>query len=692
MKGMAPRLLLVPCLWLFAATSLLAASPAEEVEAPDISALFGGQTTALASPPPLMTNVTGRDSTSLNGAWNIIVDEHGMGDVGLFGGAFFEPPAPLTGMELVEFSFDPRRQLQVPGDWNTQDQRLFRYRDTLWYQRNFKLAREDGQRYFLHFDGVNYKASVYLNGQPLATHRGGYTAFNVEATDALVEGENFLVVQVDAFLDDSSIPTKRSSDFFKYGGITRDVHLVSVPETFPHQYHVYLDDLQSKRFKAWVQLDGPDAAGRDVTLKIDDSGIEISARTDDSGRAELSFNAELALWSPDQPTLHKVVISTDGQAVADHIGFRSIETRGVQILLNGEPIFLRGISLHDESTLKPGVAYDRADAEAQLGLVKELNGNFVRLAHYPHNEHTLRTADRLGLMVWSEIPIVSLIDWTNEDTLAVALGQISDNLYRDLNRAAVIMWSIANETMPRSQERLDFLVKLADRARSIDESGRPIAAALLGDPTQEFADVTKRLVAELLRDPEITDPGVRQQLQGMAAKMIGDDIDAVLNSEIEVVLNDELGEVVDIIGYNEYFGWYYSVFLGRMLPVDEGTVRRIMLTIMQDIRFSNAFGKPIVVSEFGAGAKKGYKSDKGEGMMWSEEYQATVYERQLDMLERSDYVQGMSPWVLKDFRSALRNLNGIQEIYNRKGLVSEKGERKKAFYVLRDFYRQKSGG
>jgi beta-glucuronidase len=653
-------------------------------------ALFGAKTRNLPPGPPLITNIAGRTRTSLNGPWQVVVDEHDIGSKGLFGGAYYEVPAPGTGMELVEFSFDPRRQLNVPGDWNTQDDRLFRYRNAVWYQRSFDLSPESGQRYFIHFDGVNYAANVWLNGQPLGSHRGGYTAFNVEATNALVKGSNYLVVKVDATLDDSTVPTLRTSDFFKYGGITRDVHLVSVPETFVRQYHVFLDDLQSKRFKGWAQLDGPGAANREVILSIDHGDIEVSARTDANGRASFSFQGDLALWSPANPALHTVTLSSDGTAISDRIGFRSIAVHGSNIVLNGQPVFLRGISMHDESYLKSGVAYDRADAEAQLGLIKELNGNFVRLAHYPHNEHTVRLADELGLMVWSEVPIVSLIDWSNEDTLEIALSQITDNLHRDLNRASIVMWSIANETMPKSPERLAFLKQLAERARATDLSGRPIAAALVGNPTEEFPNVIKRLVAEMLRDPEITDPDVRGQLQGMAAKMIGDDPYAVLNREIEVMLTDPLGEIVDIIGYNQYFGWYYSAFLSSVLPVDQGTTRRNMLKLMKDIRFRNSFGKPIVISEFGAGAKKGYVSEKGAGSIWSEEYQARVYAAQVDMLDRNDAVQGMSPWILKDFRSAMRPLNGIQDIYNRKGLVSEKGEKKKAFYVLRDFYRQKA--
>jgi beta-glucuronidase len=658
-----------------------------ESEEPDIADLFGGKTAELPPSSPLLANVGGRETQTLNGDWNIVVDEHRAGARGLFGGAYYEPPKPWAGMELVEHSFDPRRSLRVPGDWNTQDETLFLYRGVVWYQREFEIEKAPGQRYFLHFDGVNYTARVYLNGVPVAQHRGGYVAFNVEATEAIQDGDNFLVVEVDAELNDSTIPTVRTSDFFKYGGITRDVTLVTVPEIFVRQYHLYLDELEGRKIKGWVQLDGEELSGREVQLAIPGAGVELTAQTDADGRAEFRFTADVELWSPESPRLYEVAIGNGSETVEDHIGFRSIETRGEQILLNGEPVYLRGISLHDESVLKPGVANDSDAAAAQLGLAKELNCNFVRLSHYPHNEHTLREADELGLMVWSEIPIVSLIDWDNPATLAVARQQISDNLHRDLNRAAVVMWSIANESMPRSPERLEFLRVLAQDARAIDESSRPLAAALIGDPTREFTRVIQRLVAEMLVDPEI-DESARAHLHQMAAHLIDRDPQAVRDSEIEIMLEDELGEFIDIIGYNEYFGWYYSAGLAPRLPVDEGTVRRHMLGIMPDIRFRNAFGKPIVISEFGAGARQGFASELGPGMLWSEEYQARVYEAQIDMLGRSPSIQGMSPWILKDFRSMLRQLNGIQEGYNRKGLVSEKGEKKKAFFVLQDHYRR----
>lgn len=640
---------------------------------------------SLASSVPLMTNLAGREKQSLNGSWGIVVDEHEVGSSAFLGGPYFKEPNRSTGMELVEFSFDDRRTLNVPGDWNSQDPRLFRYRGVVWYKRNFQLQKQDGKRYFLHFDGANYDTQVYVNGEALGEHKGGYVAFNFDATDLLREGDNFVVVRVDSHRDSSDVPTRKTSDFFKYGGITRDVNLVSVPETFIRQYQLYLTDHKTGDVKGFIQLDGT-TAEQAVTVKIPEANVSKSVTTDSNGYAEIDFKADWTLWSPENPKLYNVSIEAETDQVSDTIGFRTIATEGQKILLNGRPVYLRGISMHDESFLKTGVAYDEADARAQLGLIKELNGNYVRLSHYPHNEYAVRIADELGLMVWSEIPIVSLIDWTNEETLSVAKSQLTDNIHRDLNRASVVMWSIANETMPQSPERLEFLRKLAETARAEDKSGRLIAAALVGDITREFEEVTKRIAALMVTDPSIDDAKKTQMQAILDAHNLTPS--EALTGVVDVTLKDPLGDIVDVIGYNEYFGWYYSSFLAPNFAVEQGKIREHMFKLMDDVRFKNIFGKPIVISEFGAGAKYGNRSE--QALIWSEEYQAKVYEAQVSMLSNSEAVQGMSPWILKDFRSAMRNLNGIQEIYNRKGLVSEKGEKKLAFKVLQDFYGKKA--
>ena len=132
-----------------------------------------------------------------------------------------------------------------------------------------------------------------------------------------------------------------------------------------------------------------------------------------------------------------------------------MKRRGTDILLNGRPIFLRGICIHEEAPLRGGRAYSREDALTLLGWAKELGANFVRLAHYPHNEFMVREADRMGIMVWSEIPVYWTIQWENPATLENARNQLKEMIARDKNRAAVVIWSVANET-PLSDARFRF--------------------------------------------------------------------------------------------------------------------------------------------------------------------------------------------------------------------------------------------
>ena len=139
-------------------------------------------------------------------------------------------------------------------------------------------------------------------------------------------------------------------------------------------------------------------------------------------------------------------MSSGADKVHDAIGFRTIETHGTQILLNGKPIFLRGISLHEEAPIRGGRAFSQKDAETLLGWAHELGCNFVRLTHYPHSENMTRLADRMGLMVWSEIPVYWDIDWENPATLQNAENQLHEMIARDHNRASVVFWSLSNET------------------------------------------------------------------------------------------------------------------------------------------------------------------------------------------------------------------------------------------------------
>ena len=630
-----------------------------------------------------------RPGLSLNGPWNVIYDPTGRGDGVDFNGVeipgYWKHQKNESGLELVEYSFSPSAQFRVPGDWNTQDPRLFFYRKTVWYQRTFESEALDealgkdtiGQRSLLHFGAVNYRADVWLNGNFLGFHTGGFTPFAFDATAALTSGTNELIVRVSADTGEKTVPTA-NTDWLEYGGITRDVRLVRVPDIFLRDWSLRLDrlptDTAPARLVGWTQAGrigsdtdpatDPPSQGT-ASISVPELGLEATVPIDASGRADFAFDVpDLGLWSPDRPKLYDVMFRVGTDQVTDRIGFRSIATEGHQILLNGEPIRLRGISAHEESLLHPGRSHGVADAVATLDLVQELGANFVRLAHYPHDEATTRLADERGLLVWAEIPVYWSIAFDDEDTLAAAQSQLEELIVRDRNRASLVFWSIANET-PQTPERLDFLRQLAAAARRHDPS-RLLTAALLGDARKVIEQIVGDLVANRT---------------------------ATSDAEIELVIEDPLADVVDVLGYNEYLGWYYAAFVAHLTPFDEPTLRRAILDRIPRIRIRSEANKPILISEFGAGAKAGHHHPEQTPPgalpeIWTEEYQALVYRRQLAMLAASPQVQGWSPWILKDFRTALRPLHGVQDWWNRKGLVDETGRKKLAFEVLRAHYRQ----
>ena len=301
----------------------------------------------------------------------------------------------------------------------------------------------------------------------------------------------------------------------------------------------------------------------------------------------------------------------------------------------------------------------------------------MRAAHYPYSRYAAQVADEMGLLLWEEVPIYWNINWQNSETLRIARDQIARLVQRDWNRASVVVWSVANETT-YSEPRMTFLNRLIQDVRELDGS-RLVSAALLGDTRRELQHVVTYLAANGL-DSDI--PSDREKLILQQVLNAAGEYAPKPNSQFDLVITDPLGDLVDLVSYNEYFGWYYSRFIADQTGVSERTIRQLMLELMPNVTLSSAFDKPMFISEFGAGAKAGMR---GEGV-WTEDYQAKVYGAQFKMISNSPQVQGMTPWILKDFRAMLRSLGGVQDFRNRKGLIDENGRRKQAFYVLRDFY------
>src|SRR5215469_1347549 len=422
---------------------------------------------------PLIANIDGRQTTNVDGQWQIIVDPYDAGSVDYRAksindrAAFFKDYKPQSPSDLVEYDFDTSGRLQVPGDWNTQRDSLLFYEGSIWYKRSFDYTKSPHKRVFLHFGAANYIAAVYLNGEELGKHEGGFTPFDFEITDRVKPQENFLIVRVNNTRAREFVPTV-NTDWWNYGGITRPVTLVEVPDTFIQDYFVQLAKASMHQIAGWVQLNGTQLR-QEITIRIPEANISKAVEADPTGKAIFNFDADLTLWSPENPKLYAVEISTQADSVTDRIGFRSIETRGTEILLNGKPIFLRGINVHEEAPMRSGRAWSTDDARTLLGWAKELNCNFVRLAHYPHNENMLRMADKMGVLVWAEVPVYWTIQWENRDTLRNAENQLKEMIARDHNRAALIIYSVANET-PITEPRNSFLRQMIETARSADST------------------------------------------------------------------------------------------------------------------------------------------------------------------------------------------------------------------------------
>ena len=572
----------------------------------------------------VLTGADRRPATSLNGEWGSIADPYFSG---LFSfhheekknGWFLNYKAKPGDPFPTEYDFSKAPKLKVPGDWNTQRESLFFYEGPIWYERDFTYQPKAQTHVFLHVGAANYHSWFWVNGKKVCEHEGGYTAFNCEVTSAVHDGSNFVVAAVDNTRHEDSVPTLET-DWWNYGGLTREVSLIEVPDAFIDQYDLHLSRTEHDTIEGWVHVAGGHA-GEKAEVEIPELGAKTAATTGEDGRAQIHFNVRgLQRWSPETPKLYKVLIRAGQDSINELIGFRTIEARGTQILLNGKPIFLRGMSIHAEAPYRTGRAYSDKDAETLLGWAKELGCNFARLAHYPHAETMLRAADRMGVLIWSENPVYWALEFDNPKVLAKAEQQLDEEINTSRNHTSIILWSMANET-PNTQARTQFIETLADRARKLD-STRLITAALL--------------------------------------------VRAKGNTKI---VDDPLGEALDVIGVNEYIGWY------------EGHPESADTTEWQI-----AYQKPLIVSEFGGGAKAGLHGRDDE--RWTEEYQANIYQHQLPMLNKIPQLRGMSPWVLMDFRSPNRPLVGIQDEFNRKGLISDQGQKKKAFYILQKAYKE----
>lgn len=541
---------------------------------------------------------------------------------------------------------DPR-PIAVPGSWNEQYADLFNYFGAGWYLHRVTVpAAWKGERVFLRGGSANYRAVLWVNGQRVGEHEGGHLPFAFEVTDRVRFGaENVIAIMVENHLRPDRVPSggmggagaftgypDTTFDFFPYAGIHRPVVLYTVPRDFIRDITVVTRlEGRDARVEVRVQVDGDPRRGR-VVLAGSGEQAEAELRfRDGAGAVELRVPSA-RLWSPADPFLYDLTVSAGKDLYTMPVGLRTVEVRGKEFLLNGEPVYFRGFGRHEDFWAS-GRGLNLPLLVGDYDRMRWVGANSFRTSHYPYAEEDIMLADRLGFLVIDEIPAANLV-FEDEGTVArrrsVCLRMAGELVARDKNHAAVVMWSVANEpTLPN----------LIDRLTGRDTS-----------PVPEYATAFLRALVQHVRALDPTRPVTLTGMMGAPLEWL---------------------EFTDVVCVNRYWGWYEQ----------GGRLEEAFATLDQELDLLyERFGKPILLTEFGADAVAGLHG----GQMWSEEYQAELLRGYLEVTRRKDFVVGTHVWCFADFQStqSVRRVGGM----NLKGVFTRDRRPKLAAHVLREFW------
>ena len=586
-----------------------------------------GQNTAQPSP------VSGRSNVLINDLWRF-------------------SPADAPGSEkpgLVEANWE---RVTLPHTWNikdTFDDEPGYRRGASWYRRDLKLdPRLKGKRIFLYFEGANQVAEVYVNGQKAGQHIGGYTAFSFDISDLVNIGKNNLIaVRVDNSFNENIPPL--TADFNFYGGIYRNVRLITADPV-----HIKITDNASSGlqittpeidgFKNTVRILGKlenasdrernvvvvstilDAQGRQVG--ISNSNVKARPNSDFTFQQLTAPIANPKLWSPDSPYLYtvKTVVKEKGRILdsrTDTVGFRWFKFDPEKgFFLNGKPLMLNGCNRHQDYAGMGNAVPDALQIK-DMELIKDAGFNFVRLAHYPQSPAVLDAADRLGLMIWEEIPLVNYI------TVSPAFNENSETMMTEMvrqhrNHPSVIMWGYMNEIYLRLPKENQETIKreTVRLARTLNELSHK------EDPTRPTA---------------------------------------IAFHGSEMYNETGLGEVADITGWNLYNGWYSKTFEDFGIFIDD-----------QHRRYPK---RPLIISEYGANGDQRLHSNQTRRFDSTIEYQRMFHEAYLSQVRARPYIAGTALWNEFDFGAEQRG-ETIPHL-NQKGMYTYDRKPKDIHYLYK---------
>ncbi len=556
--------------------------------------------------------------------------------------------------------------VSVPHTWNRKDafdDTRGYYRGPAWYRKKIKIGEEfSGKQIFLKFGAVNQVADIYVNGHHVLRHMGGYTAFAANITPYLHFGQgNVIAVRADNSYNQFIPPL--SADFTFMGGMYRNVWLISTspvhiavtdfgsPGVFIHTTDVSDKSATVIAKSQIINNSDKRADTRLETVISDEDGYVVermgSEATIDAGKSVVISQKSPViknphLWSPGDPYLYTVTTNVIENGMVVDSETNSLGIRWYRFdpdkgfILNGKHLKLKGVDRH-QFYPGPGNAVPDRYQVADMKMIKEMGGNFVRLAHYPQDPSVLEAADHLGILVWQEIPVVNTID-TSATFTADASHMLCEMIHQYYNYPAIILWGYMNEILlvpphyagrDHPAERKEYFRKVVELAKHLN------AIAHQEDPTRETA-------------------------MAMHHSSLYDQIG--------------LSSVPDVVGWNLYQGWYE--------PMTDKSGKNLFGKYL-DEQHARYPKRVMIISEYGAGSDSRIHTNDPQQFDFSVEYQNYYHEQILNQIDERPFIAGSAAWVMFDFPSEGRN--DTRPWINEKGLVNEDRTPKEIYY----FYRSK---
>jgi len=535
--------------------------------------------------------------------------------------------------------------VELPHTWNDEDalERVDYRRAASWYRRTLTLTpSESNERLYLRFGAAGNQAQVYVNGRKLNEHVGGYAAFTTEITDAVEPGANAIAVRVSNAPRDDLPPL--DIDHNIYGGLYRGVHVVRGPvvgfsrvDRGGPGVRLISNEVSSK--SADVRVEATLDSGADGAMDVEvvaelrnDRGQPVSFASREvraePGRRSVAVQmpdvVSPKLWSPSSPSLYRLRLTLwDDRNIIDRVeldyGFRSFRfTPNEGFFLNGESFEVRGVNRHQD-IYRQGNALEAEDHVRDMRMIKELGANAVRLAHYQQDDLVLTLCDRLGLLVWEEIPLV------NEITDSPAFKENTANMLRDMiaqhaHHTSVVVWGLQNEFVLKQpslfEEKRALLRRLHGIAKQMDPT-RPTGIACHGVPMYAEEDLTS---------------------------------------------------IADIVGYNVYYGWYGDQF---------SDLTRI-LSGFRDHEPDRAH----LITEYGAGSDIRVQRARPERFDFSEQWQCRFIESYLDQAEAMPWLNGTFYWNMFDFGASHRG-DTIPGVNQKGLITFDRSTKKDAYFLVK---------